>query len=83
MPTGYPLPPLEPSEAGLIFKTAAEKLGYQPFPMPAANASRAYTNPDGMKLGAMPILRPLRATSCCEAQAKAQPANPAVPVGNG
>ena len=34
----YPQAPLEITEAGLIFKAAAEKLGYKPFPMPAANS---------------------------------------------
>ncbi len=48
----YALPPLEPTEVGLMFRKAAASLGYHPFPMPAANASRAHTNPDGMKLGA-------------------------------
>jgi gluconate 2-dehydrogenase alpha chain len=68
----YPLPPLEPSEAGLIFKTAAEKLGYKPFPLPAANASRAYTNPDGMKLAACQYCGHCE-RFVCEAQAKASP----------
>ena len=27
-------------------------MGYHPFPRPSANASRAYTNPDGAKFGA-------------------------------
>lgn len=68
----YPLPPLEPSEAGLIFETAAEKLGYKPFPLPAANASRAYTNPDGMKLAACQYCGHCE-RFMCEAQAKASP----------
>lgn len=68
----YPLPPLEPSEAGLIFKSAAEKLGYKPFPLPAANASRAYTNPDGMKLAACQYCGHCE-RFVCEVQAKASP----------
>jgi gluconate 2-dehydrogenase alpha chain len=68
----FPLPPLEPSEAGLIFKAAVEKLGYKPFPMPAANASRAYTNPDGMKLGACQYCGHCE-RFVCEANAKASP----------
>jgi gluconate 2-dehydrogenase alpha chain len=69
---GFPLPPLEPSEAGLIFKAAAEKLGYQPFPLPASNASRAYTNPDGMKLGACQYCGHCE-RFVCEANAKGSP----------
>jgi gluconate 2-dehydrogenase alpha chain len=68
----FPLPPLEPSEAGLIFKGAAEKLGYSPFPMPAANASQAYTNPDGMKLGPCQYCGHCE-RFVCEANAKASP----------
>ena len=68
----FPLPPLEPSEAGLIFKGAAEKLGYKPFQMPAANASRAYTNPDGMKLGGCQYCGHCE-RFVCEANAKASP----------
>jgi gluconate 2-dehydrogenase alpha chain len=48
----YPLPPLEPSLAGEMFQQTAASLGYSPFPRPTANASRAYTNPDGSKFGA-------------------------------
>lgn len=47
----YPQPPLEATEAGLIFKETTEKMGYRPFPSPGANSSGSYTNPDGMKLG--------------------------------
>ena len=47
----YPLPPLEPSLSCDLFATAARQQGYTPFPMPTANASRPYTNPDGAKLG--------------------------------
>ena len=68
----FPLPPLEPSEAGLIFKTAAEALGYKPFPLPAANASRAYTNPDGMKLGACQYCGHCE-RFVCESNAKGSP----------
>ena len=47
----YPLPPLEKSLAGEMFENAVKQLGYKPFPRPTANASRAYTNPDGARLG--------------------------------
>ncbi|WP_394823328.1 GMC family oxidoreductase [Pendulispora albinea] len=47
----YPQAPLEITEAGLIFQEAARKKGYKPFPMPGANSTGAYTNPDGQTLG--------------------------------
>lgn len=48
----YPLPPLERSLACDMFEAAARAKGYNPFPRPTANASQAYTNPDGSKFGA-------------------------------
>ena len=48
----YPLPPLTTILASQLFGEATTKLGYHPFPRPSANASRAYTNPDGAKFGA-------------------------------
>src|SRR6476619_5762057 len=47
----YPLPPLTPILASEMFTKAAENNGYNPFPRPSANASQAYTNPDGSKFG--------------------------------
>ena len=47
----YPLPPVEQTLAGEMFEATAKKMGYHPFPRPTANASRAYTNPDGAKFG--------------------------------
>jgi len=57
--TSFRKNPLPITEAGLIFSEATKKLGYKPFPMPAANSPEAYTNPDGMQLGQLPVLRPL------------------------
>jgi gluconate 2-dehydrogenase alpha chain len=68
----YPQKPLEPTEAGLVFRAAAEKLGYKPFPTPAANSSGAYTNPDGQKLGACQYCGHCE-RFICEAKAKASP----------
>ncbi len=45
----YPLPAFaKTAYAGLAFKEGVEKLGYHPYPHPAANASEAYKNPDGI-----------------------------------
>ena len=48
----YPLPPLTTILASQMFGDGAKNMGYHPFPRPSANASRAYTNPDGSKFGA-------------------------------
>ena len=68
----YPQPPLPITEAGVIFKDAAEKLGYKPFPTPAANSPAAYTNPDGMQLGECQFCGHCE-RFVCEANAKATP----------
>lgn len=47
----YPMPPLKPTYNRVLFEQAAKGMGYHPFPLPAANASQAYTNPYGMTLG--------------------------------
>lgn len=48
----YPTPPLKQLYAGALFGRAAAGLGYHPFSQPAATLSQAYTNPDGLRLGA-------------------------------
>jgi gluconate 2-dehydrogenase alpha chain len=68
----YPQPPLEMTEAGLIFQQTAASMGYHPFPLPAANSSRAYTNPDGQRLGQCQYCGHCD-RFICEAQAKASP----------
>lgn len=78
----YPLPPLEASEFGLMFREAAGTLGYHPFPMPAANASRAYRNPDGMQLGACQYCGHCE-RFLCEANAKASATNLLFPLVRG
>ena len=47
----YPNPPLEMTYGPTLFAKAAAEAGYHPFVHPAANMSRAYTNPLGMQLG--------------------------------
>ena len=69
----YPLPPLTPILASEMFSEAARNAGYHPFPRPSANASQPYTNPDGAKFGALPILRLLRALRL-RSQRQGQPA---------
>jgi len=69
----YPQPPLEFTEAGLIFKETVEReFGYRPFPSPGANSTGAYVNPDGMRLGACQYCGHCD-RFICEANAKGTP----------
>jgi gluconate 2-dehydrogenase alpha chain len=68
----YPLPPLTPILASEMFTKAAENNGYHPFPRPSANASRAYTNPDGSRFGACVYCGHCERFGC-EANAKGSP----------
>lgn len=68
----YPQKSLPITEAGVIFSEAARKLGYRPFPMPAANSPEPYTNPDGMQLGQCQFCGHCE-RFICEANAKASP----------
>jgi gluconate 2-dehydrogenase alpha chain len=75
----YPVPPMQVAHATAVFRDAAAKLGYHPFPGPSANLPVAYTNPDGVARGAC--------TYCgfcerfgCEAGAKADPVVTVLPV---
>jgi len=47
----YPNPPMEMTYGPVLFAQAAKEVGLHPFPAPAANMSRAYTNPLGVQLG--------------------------------
>ena len=68
----FPQKPLPITEAGVIFSEATKKLGYKPFPLPAANSPVAYTNPDGMQLGQCQFCGHCE-RFICEANAKASP----------
>jgi gluconate 2-dehydrogenase alpha chain len=75
----YALPALTPILASVMFAEAAGKLGYHPFPRPSANASRAYTNPDGAKYGACQYCGYCQRFGC-EANAKGTPAVSVIPI---
>ncbi|MCU5774083.1 GMC family oxidoreductase [Erwiniaceae bacterium BAC15a-03b] len=47
----YPLPPLEGMRLTDLFRDAAKSLGQKPFMVPAGQASRAYVNPLGVRMG--------------------------------
>ena len=74
----YPNPPLQRSYADTLFAAAAKELGYHPFPTPAAQSSRTYTNPDGAALNAC-----MYCGFCmnygCEWSAKAVPQTTTIP----
>ena len=48
---GYPLPPLKRCASTVLFDKAAREAGFDPFPCPAANASKPYRNPLGVQMG--------------------------------
>ena len=75
----YPLPPLTPILASEMFTAAAKNNGYHPFPRPSANASRAYTNPDGSKYGACQYCGYCQRFGC-EANAKGSPHMTVIPI---
>jgi gluconate 2-dehydrogenase alpha chain len=75
----YPTPPTKVPYFSELFHQAATRLGYHPYPVPAATLSQLYTNPDG-------ITRP-RCTYCgfcetfgCMIGAKSQPTNTLLPI---
>jgi gluconate 2-dehydrogenase alpha chain len=75
----FPLPPLEDPLSGVLFAEAARKLGYNPHPRPSANASRAYTNPDGSRLGACQYCGFCERFGC-ESNAKGTPNVTVIPI---
>lgn len=75
----YPNPPLKYSQATTIFEKAARELGYHPFPSPAANASQAYVNPDGVQFNQCHYCGFCERFGC-EADAKASPHFTVIPI---
>ena len=75
----YPLPPLTPILSSEMFSQAATNAGYHPFPRPSANASEAYTNPDGSKFGACQYCGYCQRFGC-EANAKGSPHITVIPI---
>jgi gluconate 2-dehydrogenase alpha chain len=75
----YPTPPLTATYSMTFLYQAATELGYHPYPLPASNLSRTYTNPDGVSrpgcvyCGYCPSFG-------CMIGAKAQPTNVLLPV---
>src|SRR5436190_1047091 len=65
--------------AGSLMQKAAKDLGYHAFPAPAANMSAAYTNPEGLTLGACEYCGHCERFGC-EANAKSSPQSTILPV---
>ena len=74
----YPNEPIKSSNAGLMFGEAAKSLGYHPFPAPIAIASNAYTNAEGVPLGACEYCGYCNRIAC-ETNAKASPNSTILP----
>jgi gluconate 2-dehydrogenase alpha chain len=68
----YPNPPLKMTESAVMFEKACNELGYNPFPQPISNSSRAYVNSEGLTLGECQYCGHCD-KSGCEANAKAGP----------
>ena len=75
----YPNKPIKTAVAPAMFGTAAQDLGYHPFPTPTATSSAPYVNPEGITLGACEYCGHCNRTAC-EANAKASPNVNIVPV---
>jgi gluconate 2-dehydrogenase alpha chain len=75
----YSLPALSPILANIKFTEAAQNLGYHPFPRPSANASIAYTNPDGVNYSACQYCGYCQRFGC-EANAKGSPHVAVIPL---
>jgi gluconate 2-dehydrogenase alpha chain len=74
----YPLPPLTRSLRARCSRRGAEQR-LSPVPAPSANASRAYTNPDGAKFGACQYCGYCQRFGC-EANAKGSPHITVIPI---
>ncbi|MEO8097412.1 MAG: GMC family oxidoreductase [Acidobacteriota bacterium] len=75
----YPLPPLKDAYLSTLFADASKKLGYHPYPQPAANLSEAYRNPDGITRAPCAYCGYCERFGCMVG-AKAQPSNTLMPV---
>jgi gluconate 2-dehydrogenase alpha chain len=75
----YPNPPMKTAYAGALFTKAAQELGYSPFPVPSANMSQAYKNPEGMEMNGCAYCGFCERFGC-EHFAKASPQTTILPI---
>lgn len=75
----YPMPPLVKTPLLERFERAAGQLGYHPYMLPAAIASRPYTSPDGANLNPCMYCGYCERFAC-EYDSKASPNNTLLPI---
>lgn len=75
----YPTPPMKSSPQMKMFSEAAKKLKLNPYSVPSANLSQAYTNPDGISRAACQYCGFCERFGC-EYGAKADPVVTVIPV---
>ena len=75
----YPTPPLKHSYASSMFEEAVRRMGYHPYPTPAANLSETYKNPDGITRPGCAYCGHCQRFGCMIG-AKAQPTNTLMPI---
>jgi len=75
----YPTPAMKTPYLAALFRDAALRLGYHPYPLPAATTSVAYKNPDGVSRAGCAYCGYCERFGCMIG-AKAQPTNTLLPV---
>ena len=75
----YPTPPMKTPYLASLFRDASRRLGYHPYPLPAATTSVAYRNPDGVSRAGCTYCGYCERYGCMIG-AKAQPTNTLLPI---
>ncbi|KIT17067.1 GMC family oxidoreductase [Jannaschia aquimarina] len=75
----FPLPAFERNRPGRLFIETAQSMGLNPFPVPVANASEAYTNAYGVEMGRCVLCGHCPGFACAY-QAKGSPVNSVIPA---
>jgi gluconate 2-dehydrogenase alpha chain len=75
----YPTPPMKTPYLAALFRDAVQRLGYHPYPLPAATTSVAYKNPDGVSRAGCAYCGYCERFGCMIG-AKSQPTNTLLPV---
>lgn len=75
----FPLSAFERNRPGRLFIDAARSMGLNPFPVPVANASEAYTNAYGVEMGRC-VLCGHCPSFACAYRAKGSPVNSVIPA---
>lgn len=75
----YPTPPMKTPYLASLFRDATRRLGYHPYPLPAATTSQAYKNPDGISRAGCAYCGYCERFGCMIG-AKAQPTNTLLPI---